>query len=445
MKQPPRIGAREFADRRSELMALMEPDSIAIVPGSLPRYRNQGVAMRFRQDSDFHYLTGFDEPEAVFALIPGREHGASILFCRERGADVERWHGAVTGPEGAMACFGMDDAFPVDDIDDILPGLIEGRSKLYYAMGAHPRFDDRVISWVGSISSDRRSGTRPPGEFIELGQYLHELRLHKTKAEIIMLQHAASVTSHAHRSVMEKLAPGMMEYEIEAELHYQFAVRGVRESAYPSIVGGGANACIFHYVENDQRLRDGDLVLIDAGCEYGYYASDVTRTLPVNGRFSVVQAALYEIVLQAELDAIAEIRVGNHWNRPHEAAVRTITRGLRDLGLLDGSVDELVASGAYQKFYVHRTGHWLGLDVHDVGEYRVGGQWREFEKGMVCSVEPGLYIPPDASDVPAEMRGIGIRIEDNVAVTATGNVVLTESIPKRIVDIEAAMGAGNGS
>ena len=439
MKRRPRVDNTEYARRRHELMALMEPDSIAILPGSDLQYRNSDVQHRFRQNSDFHYLTGFDEPDAVFVLLPGRKYGEAILFCREREKDLERWLGSITGPERAMQLFGMDDAFPIDDIDDILPGLIEGRSMLYYAMGAHPSFDRKIISWVDIIAMDNRRGTEPPGEFVQLGQYLHELRLHKSVREIDILRHAALITAQSHISMMTLLGPGMMEYELQAQLEYQFAVNGARNPAYPSIVGGGNNACVYHYIENDQMVNDGDLVLIDSGAEYEYYASDVTRTLPVNGKFSKEQAALYEIVLNAQLAAIDQVVPGNHWNQPHEVAVRELTAGLVELGLLEGDIDELVSTGDYKRFCTHRTGHWLGLDVHDVGEYKVGGQWRVFEKGMVSSVEPGLYLPEQADNVPKKYRGIGIRIEDNVVVTKDGNEVLTACIPKTIEAIEQMM------
>ncbi len=422
----------------------MEPDSIAVLPGSQAQYRNNAVQYPFRQDSDFHYLTGFDEPDSVFVLAPGREYGEALLFCREPEHDLERWHGKVTGPEQATQLFGMDDAFPVDDIDDILPGLIEGKSKLYYAMGAHPEFDSKVIFWVNSIAQDHRSGTQSPGEFIQLGQFLHELRLFKSRREIEILKAAAGISAKSHLRAMGVLGPGMMEYELEAELQYQFSVSGVKDSAYPSMVAGGRNAGVFHYIENDRELQAGELVLIDAGCEYECYASDVARTLPVSGTFDSYQAMLYEIVLKAQLAAIEQIRPGNHWNHPHEAAVLEVTRGLVEIGILEGDVEALIAAGAHREFYMHRTGHWLGLDVHDVGEYEIGGQWRVFEQGMVCSIEPGIYIPMDATQVPQEYLGIAIRIEDNVLVTRDGHQVLTDAIPRTIVEIEQAMAARSG-
>lgn len=438
-KKKPKVSLQEFARRRRELMALMEPNSIAILPSALLLTRNGDVEYRFRQDSDFHYLTGFDEHDSVFLLIPGREHGEAILFCRERDEDLERWHGKVTGPERAMQLYGLDDAFPITDIDDIVPGLIEGKGKLYYAMGVHVKFDNRVIGWVNSIAANNRSGAQPPGEFVQLGQYLHELRLFKSAQEIEVMRQAAAITGEAHRAIMSVAKPGLYEYQLEAELEYCFLSHGARTPAYPSIVGGGSNACVLHYIQNDDVLRKGDLVLVDAGCEYESYAADVTRTFPVGGKFSKEQAELYELVLDAQQAAIDQVQPGNQWNQPHEAAVAVITAGLIRLGLLQGKCDDLIEAETYKKYYMHKTGHWLGLDVHDVGEYKVSGEWRVFEPGMVTTIEPGLYIGDDCDDAPVRYRGVGIRIEDNVLVTQNGNENLTASIPKTIDDIECLM------
>lgn len=438
-KKAPQISLQDFSRRRRELMALMESNSIAILPSALLQTRNSDVQYRFRQDSDFHYLTGFDEPDSVFVLIPGRQHAEAILFCRERESDLERWHGKVTGPERAIQLYGLDDAFPITDIDDIIPGLIEGKGKLYYAMGVNHEFDSQVIGWVNSIAANKQSGSQPPGEFVQLGQYLHELRLFKTPKEIDVMRRAAEITAQAHQRILVKTEPGMHEYQLEAELEYCFAINGARSPAYPSIVGGGNNACVLHYIQNDDVLRKEDLVLVDAGGEYESYASDVTRTFPVSGTFSKAQAELYEVVLDAQLAAIEEVQPGNLWNQPHEAAVAKITAGLIRLGLLEGELEALIEQGSYKKYYMHKTGHWLGLDVHDVGEYQIGGAWRVFEAGMVTTIEPGLYIAEDCADAPSRFRGIGIRIEDNVLVTGTGHEVLTQMIPKTIDDIEDAM------
>ena len=438
MKQ---IGLPERARRRRELMALMEENSIAILPGALGKLRNGDVEFRFRQDSDFHYLTGFDESNAVFVLMPGREHGESLLFCRERDDEHERWHGDITGPERAMQLFGIDDAFPISDIDDILPGLIEGRSKLYYAMGKDPDFDTRVIDWAKKITHSGHLGAEPPGEFVQLQQYLHELRLFKSAAEIELMKLAANATVKGHCRIMQRTRPGMMEYELEAELNHEFAINGARWSAYPAIVGGGENACVLHYVANDDQLRDGDLVLVDAGGGFQNYACDLTRTFPVNGKFTEPQAAIYNIVLAAQEAAIDMVQPGNTWNQPHDAALRVLTEGLVSLGILTGDLESLLSEEAYLPYCMHKTGHWLGLDVHDVGDYQVNGQWRVFEEGMVTTIEPGIYFQGNMKGVPAAYLGIGVRIEDDVLVTKTGNEILTTGVPRSILEIENLMQA----
>jgi Xaa-Pro aminopeptidase len=430
---------KEFYRRRKELMALMDEDSIAILPAALIHRRNGDVDFPYRQDSDFYYLTGFAESDSVFVLVPGREHGESILFCKEEDPDFELWHGKLTGPERACQLYGFDDAFPIADIDDILPGLIEGKDKLYYAMGVNREFDNQIIDWVNAISSQKSNGAESPGEFIQLGHLLHELRLFKSKDEIALMQEAADITARAHRRAMTVVQPGMTEYQLEAELLYEFGKAGARCLAYPSIVGAGHNSCVLHYLDNRGEIRGGDLVLIDAGCEYEYYAADVTRTFPASGKFDPEQRQIYEIVLRAQKAAIECIKPGNEWNQPHKAAVRVITQGLMELGLLEGELDSLIATEACQKFYMHKTGHWIGLDVHDVGEYKIDGAWRVFEPGMVTTVEPAIYIPESIKDVPERWHGIGIRIEDDVLVTASGNKVLSHAAPKEIDAIEALM------
>lgn len=434
-----KISKAEFLRRRQRLMALMEPNSIAIVPSASAQRRSRDTEYPFRQDSDFHYLCGFPEPEAVLVLIPGRSHGEFVLFCRERDPRMELWHGYRAGPEGACEHHGADDAFPVGDIDDILPGLIEGRERVYYSMGRSAEFDRRIMAWVNQIRSKQGSGAVPPGEFTDLDHMLHDLRLKKSAAELRLLQRAGEITARAHQRAMRAARAGVHEYQLEAEILHEFAQGGARFAAYPSIVGSGPNSCILHYTDNDRALREGDLVLIDAGCEYQCYAADVTRTFPVGGRFNRQQRAIYDIVLEAQAAAIAAIRPGNHWNAPHEATVTVITRGLRELGLLQGEVDELIASEAYREFYMHRAGHWLGLDVHDVGDYRVAGEWRALEPGMVLTVEPGIYIAPDNDNVAARWRGIGIRIEDDVVVTTDGCRLLTDGVPRKPEEIEALM------
>jgi Xaa-Pro aminopeptidase len=430
----------EFAKRRRQLMRMMGRDAIAILPAAPVRKRNADTEYPYRQDSDFHFLTGFPEPEAVAVLLPGRSEGEVILFVRDRDPTREMWDGMRAGPEGAVARYGADDAFPIADIDDILPGLLESRSRVYYTMGLHPEFDQRVIGWVNGLRAQAKQGMHTPQEFVALDHLLHDMRLYKSRDEIAAMRQAAAVSVTAHERAMRLAAPGVTEYQLAAEIVHEFhRNRGV--SAYEPIVGGGANACILHYRENAQPLEDGDLVLIDAGCELDYYASDITRTFPVNGRFTAAQRALYDVVLEAQLAAIEQCRQGNHWNDPHDAAVRVITQGLVSLGFLSGKVSKLIKEGAYREWFMHRTGHWLGLDVHDVGDYKVGDAWRVLEPGMVLTVEPGLYVKPGCRRAPKEFRGIGIRIEDDVAVTRTSPEVLTGALVKSADDIERFMAA----
>lgn len=433
------ISRQEFARRRRELMDNMEENSIAILPAAPERRRNRDIDHLYRQDSDFWYLSGFPEPEAVMALIPGREHGEFVVFCRERNRDMETWHGYRSGPEGAVKDYGADDAFPVSDIDEILPGLIEGRDRVYYDMGRDTDFDRQVMSWVNSIRAKVRSGAHPPGEFLALTHLLHDQRLFKTAAEMKVMRRAGEIAAAGHVRAMLAVKPGMYEYQLEAEYLHEFMAHGARSPAYPTIVGGGRNGCILHYINNDQKLKDGDLVLVDAGAEFECYASDITRTFPVNGKFSSEQQAVYEVVLASQLAAIDQVRPGRHWNDPHEAAVQVLTQGMKDLGLLKGEVSELIEQEAYRRFYMHRTGHWLGLDVHDVGDYKVHDEWRVLEPGMVMTVEPGIYIAPDDDSVAAKWRGIGIRIEDDVAVTRKGHEIFTDDVPKSVADIEKLM------
>lgn len=434
-----RISKTEFARRRKQLMALMEPNSIAIVPAAPERPRSRDTEYHYRQDSDFLYLSGFEEPQAVLVLIPGREHGEFVLFVRERNREREIWDGYRAGPEGACSEFEADDAFPIDDIDEILPGLLEGKQRVYYSMGKDSEFDKHVMDWVNTIRAKVRSGATPPGEFLDLSHFLNDMRLFKSAAELRVMKEAGEISSRAHVRAMKVAKPGVMEYQLEAEILHEFQMSGARFPAYNSIVGGGKNGCILHYIENSSPLKNGDLVLIDAGCELDYYAADITRTFPVNGKFSPEQKALYEICLQAQLEAITECKPGKHWNDPHEATVRVITEGLVKIGLLEGDVSELIKSEAYKEFYMHRAGHWLGMDVHDVGDYKVGGEWRVLEPGMVMTVEPGIYVAPDNERVAKKWRGIGIRIEDDVVITKDGNEILTGGVPKTVEEIEQLM------
>jgi Xaa-Pro aminopeptidase len=427
----------EFERRRRQLMRMVGAGGIAILPAAPVRKRSRDVEYRYRQDSDFYYLTGFTEPEAVAVLVPGRPQGEYLLFCRERHAEKEQWDGVRAGQDGAVSAFGADDAFPIEDIDEIIPGLIEGCSRVYYTMGMYSDFDSHIADWLNSLRSENSRGVHTPQEFVALDHLLHDMRLYKSRGEVSQMRKAAKIAVAAHERAMRMARPGLKEYEVEAEFRHEFRRNGAWAS-YNPIVASGRNACTLHYVENGAELQDGDLLLIDAGCELDYYASDITRTFPVNGRFTPEQRAVYEIVLEAQHAAIARTVKGNHWNDPHDAAVRIITRGLKKLGLLDGTPSKLIRDGAYRSFYMHRTGHWIGMDVHDVGDYKVGDEWRVLETGMVTTIEPGIYIP-DKRNIPKKFRNIGIRIEDDVAITSKGPDVLSKGLVKDPDDIEALM------
>lgn len=434
-----KLDSSEYARRRQQLMAAMSPNSIAIVPSAPLTTRNRDVEHPFRQDSDFYYVSGFAEEHAVLVLVPGREHGEYVLFCQEKIKEQEIWTGRRVGPEAAPEVLGADDAFPITDIDDILPGLLEGKDRIYASLGVRQDFDHQLMQWVNHIKTQVRNGATPPREFSALDHLLHEMRLIKSDAEIAVMKEAAEVSAEAHKRAMQMVKPGMMEYQLEAEILRTFMAAGSRWPAYPSIVGTGDNACILHYTQNTEEIKDGDLILIDAGCELDYYAADITRTFPANGKFSDPQKELYQLVLDAQIAAIEQVKPGNHWNQPHEAAVKVLVDGLLELGLLEGDADEIIKEEKYRQFYMHKTGHWLGMDVHDVGEYRIDGEWRELEPGMVLTIEPGLYISPDDETVDEQWRGIGIRIEDDVVVTKEGCQVLTVDVPKAIDAIEDLM------
>jgi len=428
----------EFTKRRKRLMQLMGKDSIAILPAAPTLMRNRDVEYRYRPDSDFFYLTGFAEPDAVAVITPKRKHGEYILFCRERDPLMETWVGPRAGLEGARETYGADDAFPINDIDDILPGLLENRDRVFYTMGCNSNFDQHVIGWVNQIREKSRTGVHTPGEFVALDHLLHDMRLFKSRSEAAIMRKAAKIAAQAHKRAMQACSPAMSENEIEAEILHHFRIN-LCDEAYPSIVGGGANGCILHYIDNNAPLNDGDLLLIDAGAEKDYYASDITRTFPVNGKFSKEQKEVYEVVLQAQEAAIKQVKPGNHWNDPHNAAVKVLTKGLVKLGLLKGDVRQLIKKDAYRRFYMHRTGHWLGMDVHDVGDYKVGDAWRILEPGMALTIEPGIYIPAGSKRVAKKWWNIGIRIEDDVLVTRTGCDVLSKDAPKTVAEIEAIM------
>ena len=431
------IAPEEFARRRRQLMKMAGEDAVVLIATAPERMRNADAAWPYRQDSDFHYLSGFPEPDAVLALLPGRQHGEVVLFCRERDAERERWHGEFVGTERAVADYGMDDAFPIDDIDDILPGMIEGRARVYCHFGREPQFDAQLLGWMRRLRQLRGGGVVPK-EFVALGHLLHDLRLYKSRAELKLMRAAAAIAVEAHLAAMAMARAGRHEYEVEAELLRMMRSRGA-VAAFPPIVAGGVNACAMHYQANRAVLKNGDLLLIDAGAELECYASDISRTFPISGHFSREQRALYEIVLTAQEAAIDEVMPGRSYSTAHDVAVHVITEGLCALGLIKGYPTEAILQGSYKRFFPAKTSHWLGLDVHDVGDYRVDGEPRMLEPGMVLTVEPGIYIAPDDMTVPEAWRGIGIRIEDDVAVTRDGHEVLTADVPKQPEEIEAVL------
>jgi len=430
---------KEYAARRKDLMLQMHKNSIAIISSAPEKIRSRDTHYPYKQNVNLSYLCGFPEPESVLVLIPGRENGETVLFCRDKDPLRETWDGYREGPNGAVKNFGADDAFPISDIDDILPNLIEGKDRLYYAIGKDPEFDKHLMDWINHVRSQRGNGALPPGEFVDLDHFINEMRLFKTAGEVKIMRKAGEISAKAHVRAMKASRPGVFEYQLQAEIEHEFAMSGSVGPAYSSIVGGGKNGCVLHYVENKDPLRDGDLVLIDAGCEYQNYAADITRTFPVNGKFSVEQAAIYDVVLKAQADAIAMIGPGIEYNKTNEATIRTITQGLVDLGLLQGDVDELIANEAHREFYMHGAGHWLGMDVHDVGDYKIEGQWRVYEPGMVVTIEPGIYIAPGSPNIDEKWHGIAVRIEDDIVVTKDGNENLTSAVPKERNEIEALM------
>ena len=438
---PTGIPAAEYARRRRQLMRMAGEDAILVLPAAPVRVRSHDTHYPYRQDSDFWYLCGFPEPDAVLVLVPGRKHGEALLFCRERDPEREAWDGPRFGQDGAVESFGMDDAYPIEDLDEILPGLLEGRSRVYYHFGRDAEFDLKLIGWVNRVRAQVRHGAQPPHEFLELGHLLHEQRLFKSRDEIRLMEKAAAISVRAHQAAMRAARPGIHEYELQAEVERVFRAADACP-AYASIVGAGANGCVLHYVANTGKARDGDLVLIDAGAEYRNYAADITRTFPVNGRFTKEQRALHDLVGAAQAAALACARPGVAFAALHETVVEVLSEGLLRLGLLKGSLEKCIAGEHYRQFYRHKSGHWLGLDVHDVGDYRIDGQSRLLEPGMVLTIEPGLYVGADDTTVAAKWRGIGIRTEDDVLVTADGHRVLTEGLARSAEEIEAFMAGG---
>jgi len=431
----------EFKKRRKQLMQHIGKGNIALIASASVRTRNRDVNYPFRQDSDFYYLTGFNEPDSLAVFIPGRKQGEYILFCREFDEKKALWEGAHAGLEGATTHYKADDSFPIDDLDDILPGMLEDKGKVYYPIGRDSDLDHNLLVWINHIRSQSRTGVTAPGELASLEHILHEMRLFKSPEEIKLMRRAADVSADAHVKAMQKCKPGLYEYQIEAEIIYNFKLSGLRAEAYPSIIAGGKNACVLHYTENSDKLKSGDLLLIDAGAECDHYAADITRTFPVSGRFTEPQKQLYQLVLDAQAAAIAQVKPGLPWHMAHDASVEVLTKGLVSLGLLKGKVSKLIKEEKYKQFYMHRIGHWLGMDVHDVGDYKLDKEWRLLEPGMVLTIEPGLYIPTDCQTVDEQWRGIGIRIEDDVLVTAEGHEILTSGAPKTIEEIESLMQA----
>lgn len=436
---------REFSRRRKRLMDMVDEGAIIIQPNAPERLRNRDVFYPYRADSDFYYLSGFPEPESLLVLVPDRPQGEYLLFCREKDPEQETWHGRRAGLEGACEEYGADDAFPITDLDDILPGLLENKQRIYYTMGRYAEFDQRLMTWLNRVTTKGRAGVHVPDQFVSLGHIVHEMRLFKSSQELKAMRRAAVIAAEAHQQAMAITRPGMREYQIEAELLRCFMHHGARAPAYPSIVGSGANSCILHYTENDCAMKEGDLLLIDAGAEYDSYASDITRTFPVGGVFTEEQRLIYEIVLEAQAAAIDEVRPGNSWNEPHEAAIEVITRGLIDVGILKGRLRKAIDAEAYRPYYMHKTGHWLGMDVHDVGDYKVGDEWRVFEPGMVTTVEPGIYLAGELPGLAKKWWNIGVRIEDDVLVTETGHEILTIDAPKRVDAIEDIMNSARAA
>ncbi|MBI2752832.1 MAG: aminopeptidase P N-terminal domain-containing protein [Betaproteobacteria bacterium] len=425
-----------YAARRLRLAQEMQA-GVAVVPTAPERVRNRDSHYLYRFDSHFWYLTGFPEPEAVLVIVAGAKP-RSILFCRERSEEREIWDGTRFGPEAARERFGFDEAHSISALDEELPKLIADQPALYYPVGGDAAWDARAMKWLNAVREKARSGVAAPERVHDVRALVDEMRLVKDGSELATMRGAAGISAAAHRRAMQAARPGRFEHEIEAELLYEFRRRGAQFPAYWPIVASGPNACVLHYVANDAELRDGDLLLIDAGCELQGYASDLTRTFPVNGRFTGPQRDAYELVLAAQAAAMGKVRARNAWNEPHDAAVRVLAQGMIDLKLLTGSLDEVLEKETYKRFYMHRTGHWLGLDVHDAGDYKRSGQWRPLVPGMTLTVEPGIYIRAGA-DVPEAMRDIGVRIEDDVLVTDGDCEVLTAEAPKRIDDIEALM------
>ena len=425
-----------FSERRLQLSNKVLDDSAIIVSSALVKSRISDTDYAYRQDSNFYYLSGYEEPDSLILIRPNHDKEKFIIFCRDRDPLREQWDGFRTGQDGAIQEYQADNAYSINSIDQMMPELLAGVKNIYFSMSAPCGVDLKISQWVEDIRKNTRAGAEPPHNLLSLDLILHEMRLIKEDHEMDLMKQAAEITTEAHIRAMQAVTPGMYEYQLEAEYLYAFNKNGARSAAYNSIVGGGNNSCILHYVENNAELKDGDLVLVDAGCEYKYYASDVTRTFPVNGKFSPEQKEIYSIVLEAHKQSMEQVKPGNKWNLMHEKSVEVIVEGLLDLGLLKGTKDQVIENGDYSKFYMHRIGHWLGMDVHDVGGYKQDGDWRDLEKGMVMTIEPGIYILDSLEDVDDKWKGIGVRIEDDIVVTESGFEVLTPNVPRTIEEVE---------
>ena len=432
------ISQPEYQTRRSKLAQKLPEGSIAIIPAAHELLRNGDAHYRFRQDSNFYYLTGFNEPDALLVLVAGAD-AQSILFNRTRNPSEEQWTGKRLGQDGALSELGMHAAFPIDSVEEELPKLLNGKSAVYYALARNAELEKTIMRSLNSLKGQVRRGVKVPAQLCDLEPILGEMRLFKSDAELDLMRRAASISVKAHEHAMRRCKHLEHEYQLEAELVYEFSRHGCRSVAYDPIVGGGENACVLHYTDNNQPLHRGSLVLIDAGGEYENYAADITRTFPINGKFTPEQKSIYEVVLKAQKAGIAAIKPGLPWNAVQQIMLRILTEGLCILGILQGAVEELIAKGAYKPFYMHNSGHWLGLDVHDSGLYKIDGEWRPLEPGMVLTVEPGLYISSNSVGVDKRWWGIGVRIEDDVVVTKTGHEVLTAALPVDVDEIEALM------
>jgi len=434
--------ADSFRARRKRVMDAIARGATAILPSAPVAIRSGDVEFIYRQDSDFYYLTGFTEPESVALLSPGHPDGEYVLFVRPRDKERETWTGRRAGVEGAIVDYGADKAYVIDDLEKILPRYLEKSERVHYPLGLNEKMDERVLKLVRWAQSMRPRIGVGPSSIIDPRDITHEARIRKEPAELDAMRCAMKISAEAHRRAMMKARGGMKEWQIEAEVDYTFRSKGAAGPSYPSIIASGPNAATLHYISNDREMRTGELLLIDAGAEYDFYAADITRTSPIGARFTQLQRNLYEVVLGAQLKAIEAIKPGVHFDEPHDIALRVLIDGMRDLGILHGSAAEILEQGTYRRYYMHRTSHWLGMDVHDVGLYRVDGASRVLEPGMVLTVEPGLYIAADDDEVPESFRGIGIRIEDDVLVTETGHEVMTAATPKSVADIEALTTSG---